>query len=49
MGSDQPFHELHEDEFILTGKGEVLRRQVHPTFLDRGQPSSQAFRKSLGR
>jgi hypothetical protein len=44
MGSDQPFHELREDEFILTEKGEVLRRQVHPTFLDRGQPSSQAFR-----
>lgn len=47
MGPERPFPELGEDEFVLTEGVEILRRQVHPTFLDRGQPSSQAFRPTM--
>lgn len=47
MGSEQLFRELGGNESVLTEGVEILRRQVHPNFLDRGQPSSQAFRPTM--
>ncbi|MGH3831392.1 MAG: hypothetical protein ACRDRS_13255 [Pseudonocardiaceae bacterium] len=31
----------------MTDGVEILRRQIHPKFLDRGQPSGQAFRPTM--
>lgn len=44
MALDSPLPDLGEGEVECMDVEEVLRRQVHPSFFDRGEPSSQAFR-----
>ena len=39
-----PSQQLINGERECADSSEVLRRQVHPGFIDRGSPSSQAFR-----
>ena len=43
MSEPVEFEPLVPGEVELVDPSEVLRRQVHPTFMDDGQPSSQAF------
>jgi hypothetical protein len=41
---DIPHPRLAIGESECVDEGEVLRRQVHPSWMDRGSPSSQAFK-----
>lgn len=41
MTDEEPQSEAHRT--LLTGQDEVLYRQVHPSWLDDGVPTSQAF------